>query len=79
MCVAAFAALLWLGAWLVARHEEDDEEARTWLAKRGWRVASGRLWKMRHEDDEGWWNGTPYGKVRSHVAARARVERMEGQ
>lgn len=64
-----------LRAWLKRR----DDTARGWLAQRGYRMEGGVLWRMRHEDDEGWWTGRPLGKVRSHVAGRRLVERLQAR
>lgn len=67
MMYAVIAALLiWvmlmlplLFGWLERRRVLAQENARTFLARRGYRLNQGVLFRVTHEDDEGWWRGDP--------------------
>ena len=60
VAVIAFAIVgcVWLAAWWRARAAEDEQEARAWCARLGWRIRRRTLYRVEHEDDEGWWTGS---------------------
>jgi hypothetical protein len=68
--VAAVAATEWLAAWWRARTAEDEQDARAWCARLGWRIRSHILYRVEHEDNEGWWTGSRIGWVPNYRYAR---------
>jgi hypothetical protein len=68
--VAAVAATVWLAAWWRARTAEDEQEAAAWCARQGWRIRRRILYRVEHEDDEGWWTGSIVGWAPNYRYAR---------
>lgn len=78
--VIVLAGLIAAAVWRVSRRltdSDNDQAARTVLARRGYRYLSRELWMVTHEDDEGWWSGVCVGRYPNVVAAAAAAIRHD--
>ena len=51
----------------VAADTYEDRQARSELARRGYRVSAGMLYEVIHEDVEGWWTGDQVGPANTSL------------
>ena len=76
VAVAAVALTVLVMVPLIAAPRPAKDDAAITLARRGYRLVDGTLYRVIHEDDEGWWRGTPVCEAATPEAALRALARM---